>query len=625
MDSRTLLRGVLVAGLVMAAGIWTGGAAPLVNTISEPVVLNNFVTMLVRVEEPPPGAEGTIGFRNPREGWILIRATASTGRGGSMRVALGSLEGDRAEDLIEHTTGVGQTVEAMRHLPAGSHSLRVSLRDVALESLTVRTVPVLLYATANYHPYMARFGRYDWGFLKRVGMLDSCNVMICGHPIPYSMRKWIGEGKQVVGHAGVPALRSDKGITGDEAYTYWAAQPALTDARFAGAVLDEFYAAEPCLSKFPAYRQGMLRIVEEGRFNRPYLYLGDDDPPHRVGNAVNLRPLVEPLARAGCYFAFERYLQEKSTEEEARAFMHASLRNEMLEFHRYAPDFASRCIYVMGFLSAGALNLNNNPQVDFKVHLDMQFHLLATDPALAGLHGLELYLSGYCDEEYLRWGARLFKHYGIDGRRDRLTDDPYMLAHIRNGDFAEGLQGWTVAAAEPGSVATRRVDGYGTVQGRYPRSDRGDTFLWTRRSEGRPNVVSQQIRDLTPGRFYAIRLITGDFRDPTICEPHRVCMEVTGAEHVQVEDIQGSYPSRTSRTDVPNPVAVWENRQKDEYGRVRFWFNYHRYVFRAMASTAQLNIYDWYTPTYRKGVAGGEMMLNAIEVAPYLVPDILKE
>ncbi len=95
-----------------------------------------------------------------------------------------------------------------------------------------------------------------------------------------------------------------------------------------------------------------------------------------------------------------------------------------------------------------------------------------------------------CDEEYLRWMAKLFRHYCIEGSAERLTADPYVRNHVRNPDFEQVLAGWTVELAAPGSIEVRKREGFGVkVQGRHAPPGVGDTFLWTRRHADRPNVI----------------------------------------------------------------------------------------------------------------------------------------
>jgi len=89
-----------------------------------------------------------------------------------------------------------------------------------------------------------------------------------------------------------------------------------------------------------------------------------------------------------------------------------------------------------------------NPQVDYKVFLDMQYRHLATSPECFGLWGVMIYKATYAEEEALRWAGRLFRHYCIEGNTDLLSERygfTYNLRHIRNADFNEGPAGWQLA------------------------------------------------------------------------------------------------------------------------------------------------------------------------------------
>ncbi len=48
--------------------------------------------------------------------------------------------------------------------------------------------------------------------------------------------------------------------------------------------------------------------------------------------------------------------------------------------------------------------------------------------------------------------------------------------------------------------------------------------------------------------------------------------------------------------------------------------NYHRYVFKAVTSTAMLMISDWHSPTIPSAPVGQELTFNFIQVEPYLMP-----
>jgi len=82
------------------------------------------------------------------------------------------------------------------------------------------------------------------------------------------------------------------------------------------------------------------------------------------------------------------------------------------------------------------------PGYDNRTYMEMQIQTVATDPVFAGVGGLGVYRSAYADEETVRWTARLFRHYAIEGHTEPLGNDPFLLTHIRNGDFEEQGRFW---------------------------------------------------------------------------------------------------------------------------------------------------------------------------------------
>ena len=136
------------------------------------------------------------------------------------------------------------------------------------------------------------------------------------------------------------------------------------------------------------------------------------------------------------------------------------------------------------------------PNVDSRTYLDMQFHTLATDPGFQNVRGLMTYRSNYADEETVRWAARLFRHYGIEGHIEMLSKGPYLLTHLQNPEFEQQGVGWNLEPAETGTISFDVVPRFGGMQGRYPRVSHGDTVIVTTRSDQGPNVFSQEIKDL---------------------------------------------------------------------------------------------------------------------------------
>ncbi|MFQ6096544.1 MAG: hypothetical protein ACE5O2_02370, partial [Armatimonadota bacterium] len=269
-------------------------------------------------------------------------------------------------------------------------------------------------------------------------------------------------------------------------------------------------------------------------------------------------------------------------------------------------------ILCFGYMSAPPESLDADPSVDYKVWMDMQFQHVATDPAFFGLYGLMEYTCGYADEETVRWAARLYRHYGIEGNTRLLSDRygfKYHPAHLKNPDFEEGTNGWTVEPAEDGSVEARRMNGLSWLEGRYPRTRQGDTFLWMRRNRRRPNVVSQTIKNLKPGRLYSLRMFTADYRDLVAGNSVRR----THAISIRLDDVE-LLPRQCFQHVFPN---CYSHRLGPFDSKHRAWMNYHVRLFRARAKTAHISISDWASHAHPGGPVGQEIALNFVQVQPY--------
>ena len=565
-------------------------------------VLNNFVTEQLLVENVSRDGTHVFALESPREGWLFFRTQAWTGRAGRMTIGIRS-EGDwnKPALVIAYGPGEKKTVEAMRYVPKGTCTLLVGLNDVELSSLTVRTIPAIIFADFPCTPHLPRFGRYDWAWLKQIGMLDNCNTLISRGRCHF-MTEWLLRGRQVLERSGVPGLHSKDPVTEQSAYEYWMAKRGLQHPCMSGVFASDFHAGAG--RHFP----GWIGAIKRVRKNKPDKVFY----PWMDGTADGMRSFVEPLLDTDCRFGYGRYLCEQPTEAAAEKLIKGKLVDEMVAFNRYAPGFAERCIYGLVFVSAPSESTNKYPEANFKVFLDMQIHTIATDPAFVGAYGIEEYLASYCDEEYLRWCVKLFRHYCIEGSSERLSKDPYALNHIRNPDFEKGLDGWKVEPAGSGTIQAKTMKGYGWLQGRYPRDSKGDTFLWMKRNAHKPNTVTQEIVNLQPGRYYSVKMYTGDFGDLTKWQRHEVALRVEDANPVPEENYQSVYHNNSTHL-LPR------------YGKTKTFFNYHRVVFRATSSTAKLTISDWRSPERTRGPIGQETMFNFIEVEPYLMPDAFAE
>jgi hypothetical protein len=237
--------------------------------------------------------------------------------------------------------------------------------------------------------------------------------------------------------------------------------------------------------------------------------------------------------------------------------------------------------------------------------MDMQFHLLATDPTFRDLYGIQEYLSSYADEELLRWAHQLFRHYCIEGKRSRFTDDPYLLPHLQNPDFDQGLKDWTLEPAEEGSIQSKSMPGYSWLQGRYPRTSFGDQFIWFKRSTKQPNIIRQKLKELDPARLYSLKLIAADVQHLDKKQELALSIKLNSVEIIKDQTFQFVYPSNYGHELGP-------------YNRTHpAWFNFYRLVFRPKSKTAELTISDWSNSTHLKGPPDQEVIFNFIEIQPF--------
>jgi len=563
--------------------------------------LNNLVTELLSVAPASSHPQQEYWFTNPRDGWVFITSTAEVAPGGSLAVAVGA--NDEGDWVLGHAPGWPGPREAMRLLPAGRYKLVVQCEGkAALQSLIVRAIPELIYCRFQSDPHVAEYGPYDWNFLDK-DVIPNINTIVGGGAEtewPHAAR-WHAWGKRWIIECGVPGLARDATVTADEAESYWGENIGMQDPLLDGIIADEFFNADD--PKYLAWTEAVRRLQRDARFNGKTFY------PYCGGSLYESklsREFIQTVMDAGWRLAWERYLPEEPTEDEAHALLAEELRGEMLAWRKAQPGVEKHAIVCLGYLSAPPESLDTNPGVDYKVWMDMQFNMLAHDPAFEGVCGVMEYLSSYADEEYLRWAGRLYRHYCIEGQTTPLTRDPYILPHLRNGDFDHGLDGWTAAPAEPGSITVKSMKGYSWLEGRYPETSQGDTFLWMKRSGQRPNTVSQVIEGLRPGRLYSLRMFTGDYGDLSVQQKHQFSISLEGVELVAKKSLQHVFPNCYSHHLGPYDAEH------------HAWMNFHRRIFRAKSPQAKLTISDWATNSDPGGPIGQELMFNFIQVQPYL-------
>ena len=551
-------------------------------------VLNNLVSELMNADERGLLGKKEIAFMNPRDGWCFFSVS------GRAKPTLNS---------EQRPLATNKAAEAMRDLPAGRHVLRIEGR---IDQLIVRAVPALMYYAYNTNPAVEPYGPYDWAFTNK-HVLRNYNIIAGGTSREAIMREWTSQGRKWIVSTPIPGTSAPGTASGayggfasvDKVFRYWTSPESRRSAGFlhpltSGTIGDEVSTGSE--QQLMNWADALRRIADDPKFKGRVFYPFCQSMGSEAGKVF-----AEVVMEAGWNFAPYRYLIEQSTEEQARALIKDQIIGTALAWNNTEHNGIRRVLMVLGYLSQPPESQNINPSVNFKTYMDMQLHTLATHPAFFGLHGIQEYSVWYCDEENLRWASRLFRHYAIEGNTARLSKDPYVLTHIRNGDFEDGTDGWTIVQAEPGSVRADRLAGYGRRQKRYIAGSQGDTFLVMKRSATGPNAFSQEIKNLEPGRAYSMKMITADYGNI------RAKKSVKKQDAISIQ-LGNAQPIKGPRK---NFQYTFGKKGSD-------WMNYHWRVFRASGETARLTISDWITLDNPGGPVGQELMFNFIEIQPYL-------
>jgi hypothetical protein len=256
--------------------------------------------------------------------------------------------------------------------------------------------------------------------------------------------------------------------------------------------------------------------------------------------------------------------------------------------------------------------INKQPNVDYHVWMDQQMNLVANDPSLAQIAGLNWWTSLLADEETVRFVGKLYRHYAIEGKTNMFTSDPLFLTHIQNADFEHGTNGWTLHPAEDGTIAAKSFPRYGRIEGRYMGLGRpadpehiGDTFLRMKRSEKGPNTFSQTIKNLQPGRLYSLKMFVCDYNDLITPKPKKI-EEAKSTATVLIEGAEVDTTRSFTEVYASNPEP-----------KIPVCITYHWKIFRAKATTATLTVSDWQYPNQPTPPFGQEQAFNFLEIQPY--------
>lgn len=583
--------------------------------------LNNLVFELLNVKSPAFTAHI---FKAPRKGWIYIRVPKPKGED---RAAVVDLD-DRDVPL----KAVGDGLEAMRYVCEGAHSIAIKQGAGRYDQLEVRAIGELFFAAYGDSPHIKETGNYTWDYLKE-HCLDSYNSMIGAETLTpdgkstqeAEIKEWTDQGKRWYTLHPVPdEIRTNRPTQSvEDAIDYWTTRLGMQHPLISGFWADEF---GPRQAKyFPMWTEALRKIHADPKYKDRmfYAYCSNRFWPLEDGYKV-MYPFMQALMDCGYGMGPEWYLTEGWSRPGREIVKTEDLRAELgpewemtsrESFEKAAKGAAENRIVIVGLLSEPSQESSDLfANYNFNVFLDYQMQFIATEPAFFGIRGVQGYLSSYAAEEQVRLFAKLVRHYAIEGHTDRLLKDPYVLHHIENPDFVDGTSGWNLEPAVTlkgqESIAAKTVKGLGALEAKYHAPEgTGDYAIWTQRSAQKPNVISQEVKDLVPGRLYSLHFLTGDYQEfqsgKSVERKHAVSVKIENTEPL---------PDKCFQAVVG--CGYWYgfgpfNREN------RYWMNYHQQVFRAKAKTAKLVLSDWATDDSAQGPEGEELIWNFVQLQPY--------
>ena len=555
--------------------------------------LNNLVTELLNIRGPaqagPMVAGKTYSFVNPRTGWVFI---SNTGSAQATLIPEGSAEA-MAVPLNEQ---YGDAHEAMRFLPAGKYTMTTP----SAQHLVVRAIPELYYSTYNMNSLVTEFGKFEGAFQEKY-VFKNINTLWRNRYIHDVAPAWVGQGKRWMAKLSFVKWPKEQQSSEDAIYKYLAEMPEFALPYCSGIIVNEFGNSS---AKCGAWAKAVDRVLSEPRLRGKgfYPYVRD------LMDGPEGRELMRVVMKHNGAILLKRYLKEQRTEDEAWRHLQDELVGLATRYRTSCPGAIAHVVLTVGMFVSPPEGLDTFPHVDYKTYLDMQFNVLARDPSFDGLRGLMSYSCHWSDEETVRWIMRLFRHYAIEGKTEMLGKDPYVLTHLGNGDFEQGAEGWSLGPAEPGSIRFDTYPGFGRMQGRYKYPTEGDTVLVVRRSKNKPNVFSQEIRDLEPGRLYSFRAFTGDFQDMSKREEHAVVIKLDNVNLISEKCFTHVFPNYPGKAHSYPPY---------DGDKKKAWMNYHWRIFRAKGETARMTFSDWASDEEPAGPVGQELMVNFVQVQPY--------
>lgn len=570
----TVLQAAFPISIVDLPPIGSGGVKPLNNLVSE---------LLSQPLESSPAPQA-FSFVNPRDGWVFVALASATPAPG-LAVTI-----DGRDTAI---TAATDRLEAFRELARGEHRVSVSGASAGAR-LLVRSIPEIFNYPPCANSQVKENGPYDWAFMKR-HILPAVTTLNGGTLPGEALPEAKARGLKWLANFNVAPVDNPTNVQ-----ARMEKHAGMTQPQYDGFTSDELFFGRTTIDNYTRALWGLRnpenRLVYTWIVGKPGISSLHTDFMSACLNASKGRGRL----------LFEAYCHPQADEAAAAAYLDNMVGETMRRFNAFFPGAAAGTGIIFGnFNQIPVISLEHNPAVDFKYFLDMQVNLIANGPDFKDLATTGYWGTYYGDEELARWSFKLMRHYAVEGNREMLSARygfTYAPGFLANGDFADGLKGWTLSPAAEGSVRTETLSGYGkNSQGRWGGGNAGDTVCVLARQPAATNRLSQTVQGLKPGRAYCLQFVTADRNDVAgkRSSPRRygIEAELDGVERIGDKSFVHVDRRKGGRYE-----------HNDNVGKV----NLNRIVFRAASPAQVIAFHDG------KALPGEELALNFIQLKPYL-------
>ena len=225
------------------------------------------------------------------------------------------------------------------------------------------------------------------------------------------------QGKRFVAEVGI----NSQAQTPQEHFQYWG---GVYDRRpfLDGIIVNEFIVNRPVVEwadltperlrkmdrereQYRVYGEAIKRMRAHERFKSRMLYAYVGGSGKKLNTEIVGTNFIPSILDCGYRVALERYLHEMSSEKGSRDALQL-FTDGLADWEAKAPGVTKQMVIAFGLFSMPPGGINKQPNVDYHVWMDQQMNVVANNPALKDVAGLEWWTSLLADEETVRFVGR---------------------------------------------------------------------------------------------------------------------------------------------------------------------------------------------------------------------------